>query len=59
MKTRWCQVYFVELSHENDRSNFVVSACASKRGGRSDGTLLMSKTLHALLKATASKMSDA
>ena len=58
MKTRWCQVYFVELSHENDKSNFVVSACASKRG-KSDGTLLMKKTLQALLKATTSKMSDA
>jgi len=33
MKTRWCQVYFVELSHENDKSDFAVSACASKRKG--------------------------
>jgi len=36
---------------------FAVSACASKRG-ESDGTVLMRKTLQALVKATASKMSD-
>jgi hypothetical protein len=32
MKTRSCQVYFVELSRENGISNFTISACANRKG---------------------------
>lgn len=34
MKTRWCQVYFVELSHENDRSDFSPSVHVRVKGGK-------------------------